>query len=578
MPISPGALISLPVLSKNCDLGFEIYDFKSQIPNRKCKNFWSSPAPVKKIRFLIRAICGFTWFFIVLMSALPDLPADTSSPVWEINAQDISLARTALTIAQESYPGIDIDKYLKKLDDIVKNIKTSLQDETEPEQIIKTINLVLFNELQFQYVQTGDLDSLSLNRVLDTKVGNCVGLSILYLCIAEGLRLPIYGVSVPEHIFVRYDDGDFRKNIETGYEGMATPDSYYVNMPGKRISQKSIKNGSYLKNLTKNEVVADIYLNRSILEKEKGNREKALRDVTRSIELHGNDAVAFCNRGVIYEKMKDADMAIKDYNKAIELNPDYAPAYYNRGSLYASIEVIDKAIMDYSKALSLDPNSTLSYYNRGIAFKLAGRTDLTIEDLSKAISLDPEFAAAYAHRGLAYAESGEPENALADFSKALELDPDNIEIYMKRGILYADMQRFDDAIQDITVFIKTTPNNAFAYYIRAKAHRGKGDLVKAIMDYDKVLELNSRLAGVYFERGQLEYQLGRYEDALADFNTSIDLFPYNPLAYLHRGNTLKKLGKNENALNDYMTYLKLSPNATDAEEIRSKIEDIRNGR
>ena len=115
------------------------------------------------------------------------------SPVWEINTTDTSLATTALKIAKESYPEIDIEYYLKRLENIIENINTSLRGETEPEQIIKTINIVLFNELQFKYVQTGNLDYISLNKVLDTKIGNCVGLSILYLSIAEGLHLPIYG-------------------------------------------------------------------------------------------------------------------------------------------------------------------------------------------------------------------------------------------------------------------------------------------------------------------------------------------------------------------------------------------------
>jgi len=529
----------------------------------------------KKCVFLIFVICGFKYFFIGLLPTSFNLWAEGLKPdqVWEIN-EDRTLARTALEIAKESYPELNIADYLEKLAVIVENIRTSLRDETEPEQILRTMNVVLFNELQFRYVQTGDLEHISLNKVLDTKTGNCVGLSILYLSVAEGLRLPVYGVSVPEHIFVRYDDGDFRRNIETGYEGMFTPDSYYINMHGKRISQTSIKNGCYLKNLSLNEVIADIYLNRSIIQKEKGHIEAALKDVNHAIELHGSDAVAFCNRGVIYEKKKDTDRALKDYSKAIELNPDYAPAYYNRGSLYADIEVIDKAIMDYSKAISLDPDSTLSYYNRGVAFEMIGRPDMTIEDLNKAIALDPGYAAAYAHRGLAYAESGEPEKALADFNRALELNPENTEIYMKRGILHADAQRFDDAINDVTTFIKYTPNNAFAYYIRAKAHRGKGDMQKCLADYNTMIELNPRLAGVYYERGQVKNLLERTNEALTDFNTSIELFPYNPLAYLHRGNTFKKLGKSEDALEDYQTYLKLNPNAPDAEEVKKEIERI----
>jgi len=203
----------------------------------------------KKFIFFICAICGFKCFFIGLMPVSFDLLAESlrPNPVWEINTTDTSLATTALKIAKESYPEIDSAYYLKKIENIIENIKTSLRDETEPEQILKTMNIVLFNELQFKYVQTGNLEYISLNKVLDTKIGNCVGLSILYLCLAEGLHLPIYGVSVPEHIFVRYDDGDFRRNIETGYEGMFTPDSYYINMHGKRISQASVKHGYYLK-------------------------------------------------------------------------------------------------------------------------------------------------------------------------------------------------------------------------------------------------------------------------------------------------------------------------------------------
>ena len=552
---------------------------KTQNPKPKISRTWL--VHIRKtlsLIYIICAICSFQYFLIDCRLGSLGLFASEFKPntPWKINTQEPTLARTVLEVAKESYPGIETEQYLKKLDNIIQNIKISLRDETEPEQIIKTINIVLFNELQFKYVQTGNLEHISLNKVLDTNTGNCVGLSIFYLCIAEGLRLPIFGVSVPEHIFVRYDDGDFRKNIETGYEGMATPDSYYLNMPGKRVSQISIKNGCYLKNLTNNEVVAEIYLNRSIIQKNNGNIEAALKDVNHAIELHGNDAVAFCNRGVIYEKTKDNDRAMNDYNKAIALNPDYAPAYYNRGSLYAAMEVIDKAIMDYSEALFLDPNSVLSHYNRGVAFKIINRADLTIEDMSNAISLDPKFAPAYAHRGLAYAESGESEKALSDFNKTLELDPNNPEIYMKRGILHADMQRFDDAIKDITTFLKFTPKNAFAYYIRAKAHRGKGEIAQTLEDYNKAIELSPRLAGVYFERGQIKSQLLRFNDAITDFNTSLELFPYNPFAYLHRGNTFKKLGKKENALNDYLVYLKLTPNAPDAEEIKSEIENIRN--
>lgn len=548
--------------------------------NAYFQKFFNTFYPKKLIKvliFFICVICGFKCFFTDSKHTFSYLFAYEleSKPVWEADVLGPSLAETVLEIARDSYPEIDINHYLANLDTIIQDMKANLYGKQEPEQVINAMNTIIFHKFQFKYVQAGNLEYMSLNRVLDTKTGNCEGLSILYLCIAEGLHLPIYGVSVPEHIFVRYDDGKFRRNIETGYEGMAIPDSYYMNMPGKRISPVSVKKGYYLKNLTRNEVIANIYLNRSIIQKKKGNRAAALRDVNHAIGLHADDAVAYCNRGVIYEEMGNIEEAIYDYNKSILLNPDYAPAYYNRGSLYAAIEKLEQAIMDYNKALHLDPNSTLSYYNRGIAFKMIGRVDLSIEDLSKAISLDPEFSAAYAHRGMAYAESGEPEKAMEDFDRSLELDPGNADVYMKRAILHADLRHFDNTIEDIKVFLTFAPNNSFAYYIRAKAYRGKGDIKGAIRDYDKVIELNPRMAGVYFERGQVKDQMGKPDEALIDYTAYIELFPYNPLAYLHRGNSYKLLGNHEGALKDYLIYLKLNPNASDAEEINKQINELK---
>ena len=90
-------------------------------------------------------VCGFTHHSTDFRPVSSQVLADdlSQNSAWEINATDTSLARTALKIAKESYPEIDSEYYLEK----IENIKTSLRDETEPEHILKTMNIVLFNEL-----------------------------------------------------------------------------------------------------------------------------------------------------------------------------------------------------------------------------------------------------------------------------------------------------------------------------------------------------------------------------------------------------------------------------------------------
>jgi regulator of sirC expression with transglutaminase-like and TPR domain len=52
-----------------------------------------------------------------------------------------------------------------------------------------------------------DVRNSYLHTVLDTRKGIPISLSCIYLLLAERLGLPFYGVGMPSHFLVRYDDG-----------------------------------------------------------------------------------------------------------------------------------------------------------------------------------------------------------------------------------------------------------------------------------------------------------------------------------------------------------------------------------
>src|ERR1700722_18080752 len=76
---------------------------------------------------------------------------------------------------------------------------------------------------------------------------------------------------------------------------------------------------------------ATAYYNRGIAEWDKGDRDDALVDFERAIELNPRYSYAYVGRGFAKEKKGDLDGAVADYNRAIEVDPRDAYAYYNRG-------------------------------------------------------------------------------------------------------------------------------------------------------------------------------------------------------------------------------------------------------
>ncbi len=494
-----------------------------------------------------------------------------------INADDesVDIAEVSLLIAKEEYPEIKIGDYVECVDWYAKVLKVRISEVDEPKSIVKIINEFLFDELGFNYVQTSNLEDLYLNKVMDRRRGNCVGLSILYLSIAERLKLPLFGVNVPEHIFVRYDDGEWKINIETGHKGMALSDTFYVTHSIERFDKESIEQGCYLQNLDKKEVISNILLNRSKIKREGGDHKRALRDCKISILLNPKNPGAYCNRGVVYEKMGLISEAIKDYSVAISLNRKYASAYYNRGSIFGIEGRYGKAVEDFNVAISINPRFTLSYLNRAIAFKKMGKVDLAIQDYDKIIEIDPDYAQAYCNRGVAFAEEGRLDDAINDLNKAVELDPYLSDAYFSRAIFFADNNKLKEAIEDFGKCISLTPDKIFTYYLRGKMFKKMGEFKKAIQDFNKAIALRPSLAGLYIDRGILLLQIGRIDEAITDFDKSLELFPGNPVAFRYRGESFKEKGQYGKAIEDLETFLKIAPDAPNANIIRNEIQELK---
>ena len=62
---------------------------------------------------------------------------------------------------------------------------------------------------------------------------------------------------------------------------------------------------------------------------------------------------AYLNRGTAYAELGQKERAIEEYSRAIELDPKKTKAYLNRGVAYAELGQMERAIEEYSRAIEL---------------------------------------------------------------------------------------------------------------------------------------------------------------------------------------------------------------------------------
>jgi len=264
------------------------------------------------------------------------------------------LAERACGIGTDRSPADAPNAGCSDLNGLAARARETVLGVTDPEEVVGRLNHFFFDLEKFQVTyDLSSADHLLLDRVLLGKKGHCVGLATVYLVLAEELDLPIHAVSTPKHIFLRWDDEKFRRNIELFQKGRDVPDEDYVRE--QRIPKESIERGVFMANLTREEFLGFIYQNRGVLESQRGDFGASGGDYRRALRLNPKAEAAHYNRGNDALKQKRYRQAIRDYTRALKLYPTDVWALHNRGLAWKELSEKEKAERDWRLAREIEP-------------------------------------------------------------------------------------------------------------------------------------------------------------------------------------------------------------------------------
>ncbi len=243
----------------------------------------------------------------------------------------IELARACLLIAEDAYPGLDVEGYVGEVDRFAKRLRARVGPRASAEEKVVELNEFLFDELGYRGNTDNYYDPRNsyLNEVIDRRTGIPITLSVLYLEIGRRIGLALQGVSFPGHFLVRLrvrggtlvldpfaggvpqSEEDLRERLKRVVPRGATGGIPVADLP---LDQ-------FLEPATNRQILARLLRNLKGIYREADKPERMLEVLNRMIIVVPDAASELRDRGLVYQRLECWRPALKDLSDYLEREP-----------------------------------------------------------------------------------------------------------------------------------------------------------------------------------------------------------------------------------------------------------------
>jgi len=253
----------------------------------------------------------------------------------------IDLARACLMIAQDAYPGLDVDRYMGEIERMAIRLRGRLPKTGGAEERVVALNQFLYEDLGY-WGNTDDYydpRNSYLNEVIERKTGIPITMSILYMELGRRIGVPLEGVSFPGHFLVRLrlrggtlvldpfaggapqSQAELRSRVKR-----VIPDGVADDLPAAELPLDQ-----FLEPATNRQILSRLLRNLKGIYREKPER---MLDVLNRMLLVTPDASAeLRDRGYVYQRLECYRAALKYLTDYTEREPDASDLYEVRSKL-----------------------------------------------------------------------------------------------------------------------------------------------------------------------------------------------------------------------------------------------------
>ena len=235
----------------------------------------------------------------------------------------VPLDVAALELAAVEFPGLDLEASFFRLDNLAEQIGSQLTRNATGLEFIQAANEILFDVLQFRGNEENYYDPRNscLNSVLMRRLGIPISLSVLYIEIARRLERPVYGVGLPGHFVIAYEDAESRYWVDPFNRGRILSFADCCALAKQNSSVDLRANPALLAPVNKRQILVRMLSNLKAIYLRGEAFEKARQVLDLLIDAMPEYAEEYRHRGIVHLRQLNHRAAEADLETYLRLEP-----------------------------------------------------------------------------------------------------------------------------------------------------------------------------------------------------------------------------------------------------------------
>ncbi len=252
------------------------------------------------------------------------LPYDTPTPLEyfaSLVASDehFPLLEAAASLAQDEYPGLDVEQVLGDVDHLIARLKRRIPADASAIARLRILNQFFYHDLNFagNINNYYDPDNSYLSAVLRTRKGIPISLAVLWVEVAQAVNLNARGVAFPGHFLVKINLPKGQVVIDPlNGNSLSREDLSERIEPYKRrsglIDDFDVPLGLYLQPAQPRDIIARMLRNLKEIHKTQEDWTRLINVLDRLIVLQPDAWSDYRDRGLAHAELGHLQSAVPD--------------------------------------------------------------------------------------------------------------------------------------------------------------------------------------------------------------------------------------------------------------------------